>query len=114
MSLFVMLTTLSALLITCTALSVTDFLQLIFPTDGASSLKINDGNPIMVAVGRVYEALARLEPMKALTLYAVLLFLLYGFKNLFSYLSLVIFSKIRIATTMQLPRKSLSGEAAKS
>ena len=102
LSLFVMLTTLSALLITCTALSVTDFLQLIFPTDGASSLKINEGNPIMVAVGRVYEALARLEPMKALTLYAVLLFLLYGFKNLFSYLSLVIFSKIRIGVVSDI------------
>lgn len=96
LTLFVVLTTLSALLITCTALSVTDFLQLIFPTEGASSLKINEGNPVMVAVGSVYEALASLEPMRALALYAVLLFLLYGLKNLFSYLSVVIFSKIRI------------------
>lgn len=100
--LFFVLTTLSALLITCTALSVTDFLQLIFPTEGASSLKINEGNPVMVAVGSVYEALARLEPMRALTLYAILLFLLYGFKNLFSYLSIVIFSKIRISIVSEI------------
>ena len=99
MSLFVVLTMLSALLITCTALSVTDFLQLIFPSEGLSSqneLNTMQGNPVMVAVGGVYEALARLEPMKALTLYAVMLFLLYGLKNLFSYLSIVVFSKIRI------------------
>lgn len=108
MTLFVVLTTLSAVFITCTALSVTDFLQLIFPTEGAGKLKINEGNPIMVLVGKVYVALARLEPMRALALYSVLLFLLYGFKNLFSYLSLVVFSKIRIGVVGDI-RTNLHG-----
>ena len=105
LSLFFVLTTLSALLITCTALSVTDFLQLIFPSEEGSfagTQSATMSNPVMMAVGKVYEALARLEPMKALTLYAVLLFLLYGFKNLFSYLSIVIFSKIRIGVVSDI------------
>ena len=102
MTLFVLVTMFSALLITCTALSVTDFLQLIFPSEGAASLKINEGNPVMVAVGGVYEALARLEPRRALMLYALLLFLLYGLKNLFSYLSVVLFYKIRISAVGEI------------
>lgn len=105
LTLFFVLTVFSALLITCTALSVTDFLQLIFP-DGEESLggmqNTTIGNPVMDAVGGVYEFLARLEPMRALTIYAVLLFLLYGFKNLFSYLSIVIFSKIRIGVVSDI------------
>ena len=110
MTLFVVLTTLSALLVTCTALSVTDFLQLIFPSEGGVSfvagadteLDTYQGNPVMAAIGKVYVALASLEPMRALTLYAVLLFVLYGLKNLFSYLSIVIFSKIRIGVVRDI------------
>ena len=110
MTLFVVLTTLSALLVTCTALSVTDFLQLIFPSEGGVSfvagadteLGTYQGNPVMAAIGKVYVALASLEPMRALTLYAVLLFVLYGLKNLFSYLSIVIFSKIRIGVVRDI------------
>ena len=102
MSLFVLVTMLSALLITCTALSVTDFLQLIFPSQGSTSLTINEANPVMLAVGGVYEALARLEPSHALMLYALLLFLLYGLKNLFSYLSVVLFYKIRISVVGEI------------
>ena len=71
MTLFVVLTTLSALLVTCTALSVTDFLQLIFPSEGGVSfvagadteLDTYQGNPVMAAIGKVYVALASLEPM---------------------------------------------------
>lgn len=95
--LFVLVSALSAVLVTFSALSVTDFLQLIFPTEGASSLKVTEGNPVMNIVAGVYLFLAEMEPLKALSLYALLLFLLYGLKNLFSYLSLIIFSKIRIS-----------------
>lgn len=98
MSAFIVAAALAAVLTMATALSVTDFLQLIFPTDtsGSSSLKIDNGaNPVMSLLGKVYVVLAAQGTQKALLLYAGLLFVLYGMKNVFSYLSAVVFARIK-------------------
>ena len=82
-----------------TALSVTDFLQLIFPSSegglniGAGATK--DLNPVMRLLDRLYLLLASMEIKRALFLYALLLLVLYGTKNLFSYLSAVSFARIK-------------------
>ena len=56
MSAFVIAAAMAAVLTMATALSVTDFLQLIFPSDagGGTSLKTaGSGNPVMLVLGRV-------------------------------------------------------------
>ena len=98
MSAFVIAAAMAAVLTMATALSVTDFLQLIFPSDavGGTSLKTaGSGNPVMLVLGRVYLFLAAQGTQKALLLYALLLLLLYGLKNLFSYISAVVFARIK-------------------
>ena len=49
----------------------------------------------MLVLGRVYLFLAAQGTQKALLLYALLLLLLYGLKNLFSYISAVVFARIK-------------------
>lgn len=97
MSAFVIAAALAAVLTMATALSVTDFLQLIFPTgsEEGTSLKISGANPVMSLLGDVYVFLAAQGVQKALLLYAGLLFVLYGLKNVFSYLSAVFFARIK-------------------
>lgn len=96
---FVVAASLSALMTMATALSVTDFLQLIFPSSegglniGAGATK--DLNPVMRLLDRLYLLLASMEIKRALFLYALLLLVLYGTKNLFSYLSAVSFARIK-------------------
>ncbi len=87
-----------------TALSVTDFLQLIFPSDSSAGLVMSTStpqqnpahaNPLMHLLAMLYAKLAAMEVQKALALYALLLLLLYGLKNVFSYLSAVVFARIK-------------------
>lgn len=99
---FVLTAALAAVLTMATALSVTDFLQLIFPTsEGTVSLPSN-ANPVMRLVDKVYVALAAQGTQRALLLYALLLFLLYGLKNIFSYGSAVVFARIKVGTLRSL------------
>lgn len=97
MAAFVIAAALAAVLTMATALSVTDFLQLIFPSGSyeGTSLKINGANPVMSLLGDVYVFLAAQGTQKALLLYAGLLFVLYGLKNVFSYLSALFFARIK-------------------
>ena len=100
-SAFVAAAVLAAILTMATALSVTDFLQLIFPQDGLSqglsteTSTISQPNPVMRLLGGVYVALAAQGPRRALILYALLLLAIYGLKNLFSYLSSVFFAHVK-------------------
>lgn len=94
MAAFVLASVLAALLTMASALSVTDFLQLIFPGEQGVSLSAVS-NPVMRAVSVVYDLLIAQGAARALVLYAVLLFVLYAFKNLFSYLAAVLFARIK-------------------
>lgn len=92
MAAFVLTAALAAVLTLFTALSVTDFLQLIFPADtGAPSLTAGGASPVESVLSVVYQWLVQQGPMRALMLYAVLLFVLYGLKNVCSYLAAVFF-----------------------
>jgi len=96
MILFVVVAVLSATMTMATALSVTDFLQLIFPSvGGGGSFVVHDGNPVMKLIDRVYVYLAQYPTTRALLLYSLLLIVLYGMKNLFGYLSAVLFARIK-------------------
>ena len=93
MAAFVLTAALAAVLTLFTALSVTDFLQLIFPADtGTPSLTAGGASPVESVLSVVYQWLVQQGPMRALMLYAVLLFVLYGLKNVCSYLAAVFFA----------------------
>lgn len=93
MAAFVITAAMAALFTMATALSVTDFLQLIFPSGGDTpALATAGANPIESLLSGVYRWLVAQGPMRALALYAVLLFVLYGMKNVCSYLAAVSFA----------------------
>lgn len=93
MAAFILTAALAAFLTMATALSVTDFLQLIFPSEGSTAtLSAGSANPVESLLNVVYDWLVAQGPMRALMLYAVLLFVLYGLKNVCSYLALVTFA----------------------
>lgn len=108
---FVTATVLAAVLIMATALSVSDFLQIIFPSEGGmASVKPTATTPIESVLGHVYELLAAQGPAKALMLYSVLLFVLYGMKNVCSYLSVISYAGIKVRV-MQRLRNRMHGAA---
>ena len=99
MTVFVLTSAVAALLTMATALSITDFLQLIFPSD-SGSLSASGGvggdvNPIVRILDDVYVWMAAQGVKKALLLYAGLLLVLYGLKNLFTYISTVVYAKVK-------------------
>lgn len=96
LSAFVLTAALAALLTMATALSVTDFLQLIFPVGDIGHTVSSEANPVMRLIGGIYQFLVAQGTAKALLLYALLLFVLYGLKNVFSYLSAVIFARVKV------------------
>lgn len=109
-SAFILTSALAALLTMGSALSVTDFLQLIFPSDSSASMLKGATNPLMRLLDKVYVVLAAQGTTKALVLYALLLFVLYGMKNLFSYLSAVAFSNVK-TNVLRLIRNRLHRSA---
>ena len=109
-SAFILTSALAALLTMGSALSVTDFLQLIFPSDSSASMLKGATNPLMRLLDKVYVVLAAQGTTKALVLYALLLLVLYGMKNLFSYLSAVAFSNVK-TNVLRLLRNRLHRSA---
>ncbi|MCR5193821.1 MAG: ABC transporter ATP-binding protein/permease [Bacteroidales bacterium] len=101
-SAFILTSAVAALFTMGSALSVTDFLQLIFPSDSSASMLKGASNPLMRLLDKVYVVLAAQGTTKALVLYALLLLVLYGMKNLFSYLSAVAFSNVKTSVLRSL------------
>lgn len=97
---FVLTAVLAAVLTMATALSVTDFLQLIFPS--ATSVPQGANTPVEELIMRLYRLLAAQGTQRALVLYALLLLLLYGLKNLCSYLSAVAFAGVKVRVMCSL------------
>ena len=103
---FVLTAASAALLTMATALSVTDFLQLIFPIGSTPTASSSVANPVMRLVDGVYDILIAQGAARALLLYALLLFVLYGLKNIFSYLSAVLFARVKVGVLRDI-RNSL-------
>lgn len=103
MAAFLACAAMAAFLTMATALSVTDFLSLLFgqPT-AASNPLATTATPLTKLIDSVYESLASHGAAKALVLYSVLLVVVYGCKNVFSYLSSLAFAKIRVSVLYDL------------
>lgn len=107
MTVFVLTSAVAALLTMATALSVTDFLQLIFPSENGGLVSSGDSgamqvNPVVGLLDKVYVWMAAQGVRRALLLYAALLLLLYGTKNLFSYLSAVVYAKVKTGILLDI------------
>lgn len=93
MLLFLLAGALSVVFSMATALSVSDFLSLLF--DKAESELPTAGNLLSLALNKLYVYLISFGQMKALLLFSLLVFLLYTCKNVFGYFSSLLLSVIR-------------------
>ena len=91
---------LSVVFTMCTALSVADFLKILFGTGDAAP--VASANLVAVALDRLYAWLIDFGQLKALLLFSAIIFVLYSLKNVFSYLSAVEISVIRISVVRSL------------
>lgn len=78
-----------------TALSVADFLKILFGENDSGAMAIASGNLISQTLQKVYVWLIGFGPTKALFYFSFLVLVLYGLKNVFTYLAAVQISIIR-------------------
>ena len=87
---------LSVVFTMATALSVADFVKILFPQEGAAAAVPSAGGSLLSqGIQWLYDRLIAYGPQRALIFFALIVFVLYAFKNIFSYLSLVQMAVIR-------------------
>ncbi len=87
---------LSVLFTMATALSVADFLKLLFPpAEAVATVPSTDASLLSQGLQKLYAWLITFGAEKALIYFSLILFGLYALKNIFSYLSLVQMSVVR-------------------
>lgn len=91
---------LSVLFTMATALSVADFLKILFGT--GEDVPTASGNLVAMALDRLYAWLISFGQLNALLLFSGIIFVLYSLKNVFSYLSAIEISIIRIGIVRNL------------
>lgn len=91
---------LSVLFTMATALSVADFLKILFGT--GEDVPTVSGNFVAMALDRLYAWLISFGQLNALLLFSGIIFVLYSLKNVFSYLSAIEISIIRIGIVRNL------------
>lgn len=103
---YVLFVVLSVVFTMATALSVADFLKILFGSDPDGAAPVSHGNLISQWLEGLYVWLISFGQSKAIMLFAVLVFMVYGLKNVFTYLSAVQISVIRVRLTRDV-RNSL-------
>ena len=87
---------LSVIFTMATALSVADFLKILFPTDVTSSaVPANDASLLSQGLQQLYMWLISFGPKHALVYFSIILLGLYSLKNVFGYLSVVQMAVVR-------------------
>ena len=88
---------LSVVFTMATALSVADFLKILFPPNDAAAMVPSTGGGSLLSQGlqELYLWLASFGPRRALVYFSLVLFGLYAFKNIFSYLALTQMASVR-------------------
>jgi len=92
-ALYVFLVVMGVLFTMATALSVADFLRILFGS--ADSEPLMQGNLIALGLDRLYRWLITFGRLNALLLFSAIIFVLYGLKNIFGYLSAIEIAGIR-------------------
>ena len=91
---------LSVIFTMATALSVADFLKILFGS--GEELPVANGNLVASALDHLYSWLISFGQLNALLLFSGIIFVLYTLKNIFSYLSAVEISIIRTGIVRNL------------
>lgn len=99
---------LSVVFTMCTALSVADFLKILFGT--GDEVPSATGNLIAIWLEQLYTWLISFGQLRALLLFSGIIFVLYSLKNIFSYLSAIQISIIR-ANIVRALRNRMFGKA---
>lgn len=87
---------LSVVFTMATALSVADFVKILFPQEGAAAAVPSAGGSLLSqAIQQLYDWLIAYGPQRALIFFALIVFGLYALKNIFGYLSFVQMAVIR-------------------
>ena len=87
---------LSVVFTMATALSVADFVKILFPQEGvAAAVPSAGGSLLSQAIQQLYDWLIAFGPQQALVFFALIVFALYACKNIFGYLSLVQMAVLR-------------------
>ena len=102
MALYTLLVVLSVVFTMSTALSVADFLKLLF---GESDTAMPSVNLVAQALDALYRWLITFGRKEALILFSVIIFVLYSLKNVFGYLSAVQIAVIRTSVVRDLRNK---------
>lgn len=90
------LVVLSVVFTMATALSVADFVRILFPpAGGVADHPSGSASLLSQAIQALYDALIAYGPRMALVYFSLVVFVLYALKNIFSYLSLVQMSVIK-------------------
>ena len=108
---------LSVVFTMCTALSVADFLKILFPPDAdttmtvSASLPEGGGSLLEQGLHQLYAWLIGYGQTRALIFFSFLVFALYALKNVFTYLSLISMASVRCRLVrdvrMELFRKAM-------
>lgn len=93
---YVLFVILSVIFTMATALSVADFLKLLFSSSELESSIPNTHNLISQWLNQLYVWLISFGQRKALLIFSVLLIAVYGLKNIFSYLSSIQIASIKV------------------
>ena len=104
-ALYVLLVVLSVLFTMATALSVADFLKILFGTDsgdGALDVAVTGGNLVTRWLDGLYTWLIGFGRLNALLLFSAIIFVLYSLKNIFGYFSAVEIGIIRTRVVRDL------------
>ena len=96
MLLYVILVVMSVVFTIATALSVSDFLKILFGTEEQGVASVSGGNLVARWLEDLYVWLIQFGQMKALLLFSCLIFVLYALKNVFNYFSTLQVSFLRI------------------
>lgn len=107
MALYTLLVVLSVVFTMSTALSVADFLKILF---GENESQMPSVNLVAQALSWLYEWLITFGRKEALILFSVIIFVLYSLKNIFGYLAAIQVAVIRIGVVRNL-RNSLFRKA---
>ena len=88
---------LSVVFTMATALSVADFLKILFPPDADSAMSVSTGGGSLLSQGLqwLYDSLIVYGPLRALVAFSFIVFGLYALKNVFSYLAAVLMASVR-------------------
>ena len=98
--LYVALVVCSVVFSMATALSVADFLKILFGSEGGETVAM--GNLVARWLEGFYQWLIGFGQLRALLLFSVAIFMLYSLKNVFSYLSAVQIAKIRVSVVRDI------------